>query len=171
MHFLSIDFHFKTNKTTLLYIILNVSFKILQQTCAKIYCLWLSVSKRFIEYNFLLSSWFYEGNILDIIVLYLVISAYFMIDWLFTVLRPALKNFSLVWRRRHYRWRTARFRPMLGEQGLWARRGLYRATLAVTRDLGFSGLIRRTALFSRLLRYTRGCGGSILTRILTEFLR
>jgi hypothetical protein len=34
---------------------------------------------------------------------------------------------------------------MLGAQGLWAGRDLYRATPAVTRDLGFSGLIRRTA--------------------------
>ena len=56
---------------------------------------------------------------------------------------------------------------MLGAQGLWAGRDLYRATPTVTRDLGFSGLIRRTAPFSRLLRHTRGCGGPILTRILT----
>jgi hypothetical protein len=56
---------------------------------------------------------------------------------------------------------------MLGAQGLWSGRDLYRATPAVTRGLGFSGLIRKTAPFSRLLRHTRGCGGSILTRILT----
>jgi hypothetical protein len=56
---------------------------------------------------------------------------------------------------------------MLGAQGLWAGRDLYRATPAVTRDLGFSGLIRRTAPFSRLLRHAWGCGGPILTRILT----
>jgi hypothetical protein len=78
-----------------------------------------------------------------------------------------LKNISLIWRRHHCRWRAAKFRPMLGAQGLWAGRDRYRATPAVTRDLGFSGLIRRTAQFSRLLRRTRGCGGSILTRILT----
>jgi hypothetical protein len=78
-----------------------------------------------------------------------------------------LKNFSLIWRRHHCRWRAAKFRPMLGAEGLWAGRDLYRATPAVTQDLGFSGLIRRTAPFSRLLRHTRGCGGSILTRILT----
>jgi hypothetical protein len=77
-----------------------------------------------------------------------------------------LKNISLIWRRHHYRWRAAKFRPMLGARGLWAGRDLYRATPAVTRGLGFSGLIRRTATFSRLLRHTRGCGGSILTRIL-----
>jgi hypothetical protein len=77
------------------------------------------------------------------------------------------KNFSLIWRRHHCRWRAAEFRPMLGVQGLWAGRDLYRARPAVTRDLGFSGLIRRTVPFSHLLRHTRGCGGSILTRILT----
>ena len=62
---------------------------------------------------------------------------------------------------------AAKFRPMLGAQGLWAGRDLYGATPAVTRDLGFSGLIRRTAPFSRLLRHAWGCGGPILTRILT----
>jgi hypothetical protein len=39
-----------------------------------------------------------------------------------------LKNFSLTWRRHHCRWRAAKFRPMLGTQGLWAGRDLYRAT-------------------------------------------
>jgi hypothetical protein len=56
---------------------------------------------------------------------------------------------------------------MLGTQGLWAGRDLYRATPAVIQDLGFSSLIRRPAPFRRLLQHTRGCGGSILTRILT----
>jgi hypothetical protein len=78
-----------------------------------------------------------------------------------------LKNISLIWRRHHYRWRAAKFRPMLSARGLWAGRDLYRATPAVTRGLGLSGLIRRTAPFSRLLRHTRGCGGPILTRVLT----
>jgi hypothetical protein len=78
-----------------------------------------------------------------------------------------LKHFSLIWRRHHYRWRAAKFRPMLSAQGLWAGRDLYRATPAVTRGLGFSGLIRRTAPISRLVRQTWGCGGSILTRIFT----
>jgi hypothetical protein len=41
---------------------------------------------------------------------------------------------------------------MLGAQGPWAGRDLYRTTPAVTRGLGFSGLIRRTAPFSRLLQ-------------------
>jgi hypothetical protein len=78
-----------------------------------------------------------------------------------------LKNISLIWRRHYYRWRAAKFRPMLGTQGLWAGRDLYRATPAETRGLGFSGLIRMTSPFCCLLRHTRGCGGSILTRIFT----
>jgi hypothetical protein len=77
------------------------------------------------------------------------------------------KNVSITWRRHHYRWKAATFRPMLGAQGLWAGRDLYRATPAVTRDLGFSSLIRRIAPFSRLLEHTRGCGEPILTQILT----
>jgi hypothetical protein len=56
-----------------------------------------------------------------------------------------LKNVSLIWRRHHCRRRAAKFRPMLGAQGLWAGRDLNSATPAVTRDLGFSGLIRKTA--------------------------
>jgi hypothetical protein len=90
-------------------------------------------------------------------------------DWLidYLLFYVPLKNISLIWRRHHCRWRAAKFRPMLGAQGLWAGRDLYRATPTATRDLGFSGLIRRTAPFSRLLRHTRGRGGCILTRILT----
>jgi hypothetical protein len=72
-----------------------------------------------------------------------------------------LKDFSLIWRRHHCRWRAAKLRPILGAQGLWA---------GVACGLGFSGLIRRTAPFSRLLRYTMGCGESIVTRILTSLL-
>jgi hypothetical protein len=43
-----------------------------------------------------------------------------------------LKNISLLWRRHHCRWRAAKFWPMLGAQGLWAGRDLYRATPAET---------------------------------------
>jgi hypothetical protein len=86
-----------------------------------------------------------------------------LVGLLFTVLRPAQELFTYIWRRHHYRWRVAIFRPMLGAQGLWAGRDLYRATPAVTRDLGFSGLIRRCPpllLYPSLgkftgLRYTR----------------
>jgi hypothetical protein len=104
----------------------------------------------------------------------------FDFNWLFTVLCLAQEFFTYIageglqnlglcsalraFERHHCRWRAAKFRPMLGAQGL------YRATPAVTRDLGFSGLIRRTAQCIRLLRHTRGCGGNILTRILTGCL-
>jgi hypothetical protein len=54
-----------------------------------------------------------------------------------------LKNFSLIWRRHHYRWRAAKYRPM--QWGIF-----YRATPAVTRDLSFSGFIHRTAPYSHL---------------------
>jgi hypothetical protein len=89
-----------------------------------------------------------------------------LIDWLFTVLRPIPEYFTYV-ETSAYRRRAAKFRPMLGTQGLWAGRDLYRATPAVTRGLGFSGLIRRTAIINRLLRHTRWCGRSILTQIPT----
>jgi hypothetical protein len=90
-------------------------------------------------------------------------------DWLndYLLFYVPLKNISLIWRRHHYRWRAAKFRPMLRAQGLWAGRDLYHATPAVTRGLDFSGFIWRTAPISRLLRHTRGCGGSILTWIFT----
>jgi hypothetical protein len=68
-------------------------------------------------------------------------------DWLllFYILRM---NFSLwynfssrkennIWRRHHYRWRAPKFRPMLGVQGLWTGRDLYRATPPVTQGLSF----------------------------------
>jgi hypothetical protein len=62
-----------------------------------------------------------------------------MLDWLIDYLRfyVPLKNFSLIWRRHHCRWRAAKFGPMLGAQGLSAGRDHYRATPAVTWDLGF----------------------------------
>jgi hypothetical protein len=62
-----------------------------------------------------------------------------LIDWLidFSLFYFPLKNISLMWRRHDYRWRAAKFRPMLGFQGLWAGRDLYRVTPAVTRGLGF----------------------------------
>jgi hypothetical protein len=73
-----------------------------------------------------------------------------LIDYLrFYVL---LNNFSLTWRPLPVKgWK---FSPMLGAQGLWAGRNLYRATSAVTWNL-----IRRTTPYSRLLQHTRGYGG------------
>jgi hypothetical protein len=72
-----------------------------------------------------------------------LLRTHLLIDYL--LFYVPLKNISLIWRRHQYRWRVAKFRLMLGAQGLWAGRDLYRATAVVTRDLGFFGLIRRTA--------------------------
>jgi hypothetical protein len=68
-----------------------------------------------------------------------------------------------MWGRHQYRWRAAKFRPMLGAQGLWAGRDLYR----VTRHGASAFLVSWTAPFCGLLRHATGCGGSILARILT----
>jgi hypothetical protein len=68
-----------------------------------------------------------------------------LIDYL--LLYVPLKNFSLIWRRYHCRWRAVKFRPMVGAQGLWAGRDLYRATPTVTRNFGFSNWK------SKLVRY------------------
>jgi hypothetical protein len=87
-----------------------------------------------------------------------------LIDWLFTVLRLAQEYFTYM---ETSSLRAAKFRSMLGAQGLWAGRGLYRATSAATQGLCFSGLLRRTAPFSCLLRRATGCGKSILTWIPT----
>jgi hypothetical protein len=47
----------------------------------------------------------------------------------------------------HYRLQGCKFWPMLGAQGLWAGRDLYRATPTATRDLGLYGLIRKTGTY------------------------
>jgi hypothetical protein len=69
------------------------------------------------------------------------------IDWLSlcTVLHPA-QEFFIYMETYHCRWRAEKFWPMLGAQGLWAGRDLYRATPTVTLDIGFSGIIRRNRL-------------------------
>jgi hypothetical protein len=46
-------------------------------------------------------------------------------------------NFSLLWRRHHYRWKVAKFRPILWASCLWEKGNLYRNTSAVKRDLVF----------------------------------
>jgi hypothetical protein len=120
-----------------------------------------------------------------------------MIDWLINWLIHSLlfnfplKNISLTWGRNHYRRRAAKFRSMLGTQGLWAQRDHYCATPAVARGLGFPISSGKTAPFSRLLRHrgmwriylnpdphgssfgrplrhTGGCGGPILTQVLSD---
>jgi hypothetical protein len=62
------------------------------------------------------------------------------------VLYVPLEYLLFIWNR----YRTAKFRPMLSAQGLWAVRDIYRDTPAVTRGLGFSGLIRRPTLLIAL---------------------
>jgi hypothetical protein len=109
-----------------------------------------------------------DGDHGHCVMLFFFLCLVFMYSWNSLRFYVPLKNFSLIWRRHHCRWRAAKFRPMLGTQDLWAERDLYRATPTATRDLGFSGLIRRTALISRLLRLAWGCGECILTRILQE---
>jgi hypothetical protein len=53
--------------------------------------------------------------------------------------------FSFAWKRHHYRWRAAKFRPILRAQDFLAGRDIYCASPSVTRGVGFSCLIRRTA--------------------------
>ena len=84
-----------------------------------------------------------------------------LIDYLLFYVR--LKNVSLIWRHQHCRWKTAKFRPMVSTQGLWAGMDLYHATPAVIRGLGFFlflcfffcllflSLIERTTPFSHRL--------------------
>jgi hypothetical protein len=76
----------------------------------------------------------------------------------------SLENISLICKRHHWQWRAAKFRPMLGAQGLWSGRDLYRATPGMTHDLSFSGLTRRATPFSRLLQHSRECWEPIPTR-------
>jgi hypothetical protein len=87
-----------------------------------------------------------------------------LVDWLFTVLRPAQEFFtSMETSRHHCRWRAGKFfRLMLVAQGL-------SLTCHTCCDTG-PRLFRshpKDCTICRLLRHTRGCGGSILTRILT----
>ena len=89
-----------------------------------------------------------------------------LIDWLFTVLRPTREYFTHM-ETSPLPVKGWKYRPVLDTLGLWAVRDLYRATPAVTRGLGFFGLVLMTAPFSRLLRHARGCWGPILTRIPT----
>jgi hypothetical protein len=63
---------------------------------------------------------------------------------LFVLLIAAWAIFQLSGGCHHYRWLRCKFRPMLGAQGLWAGRDLYRDTPTATRDLGLYGLLRKT---------------------------
>jgi hypothetical protein len=65
-------------------------------------------------------------------------------ECLFVLFIAAWAIFQLSGGCHHYRWLGCKFRPMLGAQGLWAGRDLYRATPTATRDLGLYCLIRKT---------------------------
>jgi hypothetical protein len=91
-----------------------------------------------------------------------------LIDWLFTVLRPTQEFFTYIETsplpvKGLKIWAYARRSGPLSREGSLS----CHTYCDSIRDLGFSGPIRRTAPFSRLLRYTRGCGGSIPTWIST----
>jgi hypothetical protein len=90
-----------------------------------------------------------------------------LIDWLFTVLRPAQEFFTYM-ETSPLPVKGCKILAYARRSGPLSREGSL--SPVVTRDLGFFGLIRRTASFSRLLRHTRGCRGSILTRIKRKFL-
>jgi hypothetical protein len=76
-----------------------------------------------------------------------------------------LKNISLIWRRQHYLWRAAKFRSILGAQGL----SLSCHTCCDTGRRFFLSHPKDRPIQSPLTTYEGGCGGSILTRILTGF--
>jgi hypothetical protein len=87
-----------------------------------------------------------------------------LIDWLFIILRPAREFWTQDIRRRHHCWsRSTKFRPMFAAQGLWARKGIYRITPAVTRSLCSTDLIRRPTPVQLPLKR---CWGLILIWIL-----
>jgi hypothetical protein len=90
----------------------------------------------------------------------------FYVSIIYNVLSPAQESFTymeisplLVEGRK-----LLAYPGMLVAQGLWAGRGLYRATPAVTRDFGF---MRRTP-FSYFFRHERGSWWPILTQTLTR---
>jgi hypothetical protein len=69
----------------------------------------------------------------------LVISMEFESQWIdYLLFYVTLKNISLIWSRHHCRWRSAKFRPMPGAQGLWAGRDLYRK-IKLFKCLSFKG--------------------------------
>jgi hypothetical protein len=81
-----------------------------------------------------------------------------LIDYL--VFYVLIEHFALLWRHHYYLWRAAKFRPMLGAQGLWS------GGIFVVPHLFWHGALVfpvSSAPFNRLLRHTRGCEGTILS--------
>jgi hypothetical protein len=67
-----------------------------------------------------------------------------------------LKNFSLVWRHYHCRWRVQKLDLCSALRAFEQVGDLHHVTPAATRSLDFSSLIRRPAPFSHLLRLAKG---------------
>lgn len=78
-----------------------------------------------------------------------------MLSWLnvwSVVAFVPLENLSLnIWKRQHYRWRTAKCRPMLSTYGFSARREFDRATLEATRELSVCCPVLRTVLLPQAM--------------------
>jgi hypothetical protein len=78
-----------------------------------------------------------------------------------------LKNFSLIWRHHHCRWRAAKYRPMLGAQGLWAGRDYLSSHTCCNTGPQFVRFHPKDRPIQSLQRHAWGCRGPVLTRILT----
>jgi hypothetical protein len=100
----------------------------------------------------------------------IVIITYRLIDWIFTVLRPAQEFFTYM-ETSPLPVKGCKILAYARRSGPLSREGSLSCHTCCDTGPRISGLIRRTAPFSRLLRHTRGCGGSILTRILTGYLQ
>jgi hypothetical protein len=76
-----------------------------------------------------------------------------------------LKNCSLIWRRHHYHWKAAEFRPTLGVQGHWAG-GIFIVPLLLWHGTSVFPVSSEGPPHSVDSYDTWGCGGPVLTRIL-----
>jgi hypothetical protein len=75
-------------------------------------------------------------------------------------------SFYIIWRRHHCWWRASKFRPMLGAEGLWTGRDLYRwHTFCDTGPRFFRSHPKDRPIQSR--RLSQHAWGPVLTRILT----
>jgi hypothetical protein len=111
--------------------------------CVSLYpCVYRAVKDRWCTLHFLESPLLvYLKETFNIRYLYILYRICFC---LFTAARAI---FQLSGGCHHYRWQGCKFWPMLGAQGLWAGRDLYRTTPTATRDLGLYGLVRKTGTY------------------------
>jgi hypothetical protein len=87
-----------------------------------------------------------------------------LINWLL-LFYDLLKNFSLIWRRQHNRWRAAKFRPKFWRSGPLSREGSLSCQTCCNTRPRFSGLIRRKP--HSVASYdtqgdSEGCPGSVV---------